>query len=356
MSPDATAAVGFVVAGAATLLATPGAIAVAVRSDFYDHPHDYHQHGVPTPLLGGAAVMVGVLVAAAVVGIGGKLIVLLGCAVALWLLGTRDDLIPVAPAWRLLAETGAALALIAVGLGWRTFGAGGDIVVTVLWVVGLVNGLNLMDNLDGSCGTVAGVSAAGIGTLGAIHGDSAVAAVAFALAGACLAFLRWNLARPARIFLGDGGSRPIGLLVAGLAMAATRTLHHGDANLLTAALLVGIVILDTALVIVSRTRRGVTLVTGGRDHLTHRLLLVCRSPRAVAIVLAVAQAILCALAVATDQWGTESVVIAATAAVSLGMVVIAVLETPRWRPPGIAVVAARAAPPRAVGFAPVDRR
>ena len=71
--------------------------------------------------------------------------------------------------WRLLTETGVALALVAVGLGWSVYGAGGDVVLTVLWVVGLVNGFNLMDNLDGACGSVACASAAGIGTLAALE-------------------------------------------------------------------------------------------------------------------------------------------------------------------------------------------
>ncbi len=71
------------------------------------------------------------------------------------MLGTLDDRIAVAPKWRLLAETCVALALVAAGLGWSVYGEGGDVALTVLWVVGLVNAFNLMDNLDGACGTVA---------------------------------------------------------------------------------------------------------------------------------------------------------------------------------------------------------
>ena len=343
---------GFVTAGGAALVATPIAIAVAVRADFYDHPHDYHQHLAPTPLLGGAAVIMGFLLGTAAAGASGKMIVLAGCAVALSLIGTRDHRIPVAPAWRLLCETGFALGLAWAGLRWRTSaGEAADIALTVVWVVGIVNGFNLMDNLDGACGTVACVSAVGIGTLAAIHGDPAVAGAAFALAGACTAFLRWNLARPAKIFLGDGGSRPIGLLVAGLAMATASRLHVGDASVLAGALLVGVVILDTALVTVSRTRRGVTLVTGGRDHLTHRLLLACRSPRTVAVVVAVAQTMLCALAIAADQQGAGVVGIVALITATLGVVVIGVLDTPRWRPAGIAG-AARPDGTSAIALAP----
>ncbi|MFL5860423.1 MAG: glycosyltransferase family 4 protein [Solirubrobacteraceae bacterium] len=357
MTPELSAGLGFAVAGGAALVATPVAIAVAVRADFYDRPRDYHQHLAPTPLLGGTGVLVGFLLGSIAAGLDGKLVVLVGCGLALWLIGTLDDRIPIAPAWRLLSETGLALALVWAGLGWRTSGGeAADIALTVVWVVGIVNGFNLMDNLDGACGTVASVSAAGIGTLAALHGDSAVAGAAFALAGACVAFLPWNLARPAKIFLGDGGSRPIGLLVAGLAMVTARRLHVGDTNLLAGALLVGVVILDTALVTVSRTRRGVTLVTGGRDHLTHRLLLVRRSPQAVAVVVASAQAILCAMAIAADQRGAQAIGIVALVTAALGVVAIAVLDTPRWRPLGIAGAARPAAPSDPIRLARVERQ
>ena len=264
--------------------------------------------------------------------------VLLVCAVGLWAVGTIDDLIAVAPVWRLLTETGAALALVAAGLGWSVYGEGGDIVLTVLWVVGLVNGFNLMDNLDGACASVACASAAGIGTLAALNGDFTVAGLAIALGTSCAVFLHWNLAGPARIFLGDGGSRPIGLLIAGLAIASRRvTLPVGHAQVLAGALMVGVVILDTALVTVSRTRRRVTLVTGGRDHLSHRLLPALRSPREVAAALALTQTALCLLAIVGDRSSGEVLAISALIVVSLGLVAIAVLDSARWRPPGIAV-------------------
>ena len=336
MDAEASAAVGFVVAGAATLLTTPAAIATARRLQFYDRPHGYHKHQVPTPLLGGTAVLTGFLVGAVAVGVSGKLLVLVACAVGMWLVGTLDDWIPVAPVWRVLSETGAALALVSVGLGWKTSAGGAaDVALTVVWVVGLVNGFNLMDNLDGACGTVAGVSSAGVGTLAAIEGDRLLAALAFALAGACLAFLRWNLARPAKIFLGDGGSRPIGLLVAGLAMATCRQLGMGDAE---------------------RPCRGAARRPRDPRHLARHGLAPApwgdtryRRPRpphpsaccsrvarrvAVAIVLAIMQAILCACAIVGDRLGTDVLVTLALAAVTIGVVAIAVLDTAHWRPPG----------------------
>ena len=341
MNSELAPVLGAGVAGVAASVATPLAIRVARRVGFYDTPRGYRQHRAPTPLLGGAAVIGAFIVAAIAVGASGKLVVLLLCTVGLWLVGTIDDMIAVAPVWRLMTETCVALVLVAVGLGWSVYGEGGDIALTVLWVVGLVNGFNLMDNLDGACGSVACASAAGIGTLAALNGDFKVAGLALALSASCAVFLHWNLAGPARIFLGDGGSRPIGLLIAGLAIAAGRHMPAGHAQVVVGALMAGIVILDTALVTLSRTRRGVTLVTGGRDHLSHRLLPVLRSPRGVAAALAVSQAALCLLAILGGRSSSKVMVILALITVSLGLVAIAVLDTERWRPPEIAVGARR---------------
>src|SRR5436305_2375661 len=267
MTVGEAAAVGFGVGLPVSLMATPLAIRLARRTGFYDRPREYRQHVAPTPFLGGAAVLAGFLIGALALGnLAPHLVVPMICAVGMWLLGTLDDGLSVAPKWRLLAAAGAALALYLSGMGWNTAGTWVvNLPLTILWIVGLVNAFNLMDNLDGACATVATVSAAGIGVVAAAKGQPLVAGLAFALSGACAGFLPWNLAGPARIFLGDGGSMPIGFLVAALAMLTARQSDTGRAGILLGALLVGLPILDVALVSLSRTRRGLSLLTGGRD-------------------------------------------------------------------------------------------
>ena len=128
------------------------------------------------------------------------------------------------------AEFAAAFALWQADLGWLLFDESVlNLALTTLWVVGLVNAFNLMDNLDGATGTVGGVSAPGVGVLAASQGDMAIAAMAFALAGACVGFLRFNLARPSRVFLGDGGSMPVGFLVAAGSRRSRATAGFGTA-------------------------------------------------------------------------------------------------------------------------------
>lgn len=348
MTAELSAAIGLLAGGAAAAAATPLAIRVAKRTGFYDVPREYRRHAAPTPLLGGAALLVGWLVGSAASGaFDWRLPVVLACGVALWALGTVDDRVAVAPKWRLLAELLAGIVLVIAGLGWHT-GAPGvvNVALTLFWTVGLINAFNLMDNMDGACAAVTAASALGAGALAIINGHPGLAGMAFALAGAAAAFLRWNLARPAKIFLGDGGSMLAGFVVAALVMLVAHSAPAGNAGLLVGALLVGVPMLDVALVSLSRFRRGVPLVTGGRDHLTHRILLVKRTPRAVAATVATAQLLLCALAIGGYELGAQAVALLALVAFICGVTAILVLDTSRWRPRGIAGAVPDAPPPR----------
>jgi UDP-GlcNAc:undecaprenyl-phosphate GlcNAc-1-phosphate transferase len=312
---------------AVTLLATPVARRVALRTGFLDHPVGYKEHSHSTPYLGGAAVIAGILVAIVVSGIADDYTRLVAAALVLFAVGTLDDRIGLGVTLRLIAQVATAVALWAVNLGWTMLpGEAADLVLTILWVVGITNAFNLLDNLDGATGTVAGVCGAGAGALALVQGDQNLAVIGFAITGACAAFLRYNLARPARIFLGDGGSMPLGLLVACTIMA----IPDGalDWTLLFATMpLAGLPILDTTLVVVSRIRRGEPVLSGGRDHLTHRLLRVAGSERRVALILAISQAALSGLSVALFQLDHEAVAAAAAVYLVLGAAVIALLET-----------------------------
>lgn len=329
-----TALAAFALAAALTSVLVPLAIALARRTQFYDHPAGYKGHVAPTPYLGGLAVFGGFAVAALIFGGGtGTYWVPLACAAVLVGLGTLDDRRPTAPIWRVIAEVGAAVAVYAADLGWAVFDLDAlNLLLTVAWVLGLCNAFNLMDNLDGATGSVAGVSALGIGATALVFDGAEMAAFGFALAGACAAFLRYNLARPARIFLGDGGSLPIGFLVAAGAMIVSQGPALRASAVLFAALLVALAIFDTTLVVLSRRRAGVPLMTAGRDHLTHRLLSRLDSPWRVALVLGLMQAWLCAAAIIGAEAGSIAIAGVAATAVIGGVVALGVLESGGWRP------------------------
>ncbi len=299
------------VAALATYLLTPLAIRVALRTGFVDTPAGYKGHKQPTPYLGGCAITLGVVAGAAVGGIPARYALLVACVVGVWVLGTIDDKVDLPIVVRLAAEVAVGLGLTLGGLGWDVFHQStADAALSVFWVVGVMNAFNLMDNMDGASATVAAVSSLGIGTLALLAGRTGLAPLCFATAGACAGFLPRNLANPARIFMGDGGSLPVGLLVAATTMGAVNRAYFGPSGVVIGALLVALVILDTTLVTFSRSRAGRPVLSGGRDHLTHRLAKRLGSPRRVALTLAVTQLCVCGVTITVAQAGAGWVLIA----------------------------------------------
>lgn len=319
----------------ATVLAlVPPAMRLARATGCIDRPRGYRTHAAPTPYLGGLSLVGGVLAGAVVFGDAGRFWPILVCAAALCALGTLDDRQGVPPRYRVLAEVTAAGVLTAAGLGWTFLSSDFEaFLLNAVWIAGFTNAFNLMDNMDGAASTVGGVCAAGVAALATVQGDIALAALALAVWGACAGFLRHNLipGGRARIFLGDGGSMPLGFLVA----VATASIPFesdvaGWPALLGASLLIGIPVLDTLLVTVSRSRRGVSLLTGGRDHLTHRLLSRAGTPARVAATMAVLQAGTAALAIAALGIGRTTVIVTALGCLAAGAAIVALLERPVW--------------------------
>lgn len=304
-----------VLASALAYVMTPVAIRAAARFEFYDKPVGYKGHAAPTPYLGGVAVVTGFV--ATIVAFAGDLsqsLPIVGGALALWVVGTIDDRRTVPPLHRVVLEMALAVMLWGFDLGWALgLGAAVDLTVTIVWVVAVVNAFNLFDNMDGTATSTALVVAGAVAVLGVIESDIWLAATGAALCGACLGFLPRNLCRPhARIFLGDGGSMPVGFIVAALVMTSATAATSRWEALALGLLLIGIPALDICMVTVSRRRRGISVLTGGRDHLTHRVKVRLGTAPAVAAALAAAQALLATIAVLAMLAGPASLV-AATA-------------------------------------------
>ncbi|MBA2347918.1 MAG: undecaprenyl/decaprenyl-phosphate alpha-N-acetylglucosaminyl 1-phosphate transferase [Solirubrobacterales bacterium] len=330
MPPEIALTAAFATAALLTFALTPAAIRLAVRTGFLDRPLGYKGHARATPYLGGCALAAGIAIAALVFGAGtSTYAVLLACALGLWAMGTIDDRHNLSPQLRVLVEVAVALVLWSAGLGWDVLGsAPADAALTVLWVLGIVNAFNLMDNMNGAAATTAATSALGAAGLALVGGETGLAALCLAIAGACAGFLPYNLT--GRIFMGDGGSMLLGTLVAGTAMVAAPSTGLELTAVVAAALIAGLAILDTTLVSVSRRRAGRPLLSGGRDHLTHRLATRLGSPGRVALALAGGQAVLCAVAVACAEAGPEWVVGAGGLAACLGIWAVFVLDSPAW--------------------------
>jgi UDP-GlcNAc:undecaprenyl-phosphate/decaprenyl-phosphate GlcNAc-1-phosphate transferase len=327
------AVVAGIVAAIATYLLTPLAIQLAGRLSFFDLPAGYKGHRQPTPYLGGAAIVVGLLIGIAAGGLHHHYVLVVVCVVAVWLMGTIDDKANLPILLRIAVEVAVGLTLALNGLGWQVFHIGAlNDALTVLWVLGLMNAFNLMDNMDGAAATTAAASALGAAVIALLSNQRGGATLCLATAGACVGFLPRNLANPAKIFMGDGGSLPLGLLVAAMAMNSVTQKYLGPKGVVVGALLVGLVIFDTTLVTISRSRAGASLFTGSRDHTTHRLAQRLRTPQNVALTLAGTQIIICGVTICVAQAGGGWVLLAGAVALVFGAGLMWQFETsPRFR-------------------------
>ncbi|MFB6249742.1 MAG: hypothetical protein ABEL97_14345 [Salinibacter sp.] len=271
------AAAAACLSGAATLLLTPAMIKVSRAFDWVDYPQADRWHVTPTALMGGAAMYgAGTLAVLCLVpfteGGGTDVAVIWGGATLLFAAGTVDDLWGIGPAWKLAAQAGAAGLLVAAG---HTFGPEWPLwiagPVTLVWVIGITNAVNLLDNMDGLAAGVAGIAAAAMTTLAAAGGALAAVLLGGVLGGMALGFL-WFNAKPARIFMGDCGSLMLGYGVAALAVLAQGAVAAGPGVAVLASICVlAVPILDTTLVTITRLQAGRSVAHGGKDHTSHRL-------------------------------------------------------------------------------------
>jgi UDP-GlcNAc:undecaprenyl-phosphate/decaprenyl-phosphate GlcNAc-1-phosphate transferase len=227
-----------------------------------------------------------------------ELIAILGGCGILFLAGLLDDLFSLGPLVKLAAQLGAAGLVIGNGLTIsglisNDFLAGA---VALIWLVGMTNAFNLLDNMDGLAATLAGIAAAFFAIDAVtVHENDAVLALSLALAFACVGFLPFNLRprRAAAVFMGDSGSQVLGFALAALGLTASwKVAGTTVATLLLPVLVLAVPILDTTLVTIVRLLDGRPVYQGGRDHASHRLVYHGLSERRAVVLLAVISAAL----------------------------------------------------------------
>lgn len=271
-----------------SLLLVPVARRSALRLGLTDRPGRGKVHSVATPYLGGVAVAVAVLLAAAVGGWRGEAMGVLGAALMVACVGLADDVRTARPSVRLAVEAAAACIAFAVGARVQLFGGPADLLLTVVWLVVLTNAYNLLDNMDACASAIVAVSAGGLLASAALGDQVLVGTLAAAEAGAAVGFLVYNW-HPARIFLGDAGSLFLGFLVSATALKLRFPTGHG-AGLVAVCLMAGPALFDTTLVVVARIRAGRPIYIGGTDHTSHRLMALGLQARTVVVLLAAATA------------------------------------------------------------------
>lgn len=260
------------------LVLTPLMVRLANRWHVFDHPGDHKSHRFAVPYLGGVAMVAALSVAVLVATLvsppesgGDELTIVVGIAVLLSLLGLADDLRGLGFAPRIIVEIGAGAALWAVDAGVELTGSDlGDLVLTVIWVVGITNAFNLLDNMDGLSAGVAALGAGSCFVIAVANGQFLIGGLSAALGGCALGFLRHNFP-PARIYMGDAGSLYLGFLLAYLAIKL-RFDAPQDVTFLVPILVLGVPILDTTLVVVTRLLHRRNPLEGGQDHVSHRLV------------------------------------------------------------------------------------
>ncbi len=284
------------------LLATPLIRALALRFGAIDHPDARKVHSVPIPRLGGVAIYFAfwVVVLAAYRGfylvrpgnINPTVILdqLLATALAgsvIALVGFLDDRkggkLP--PRAKIMAQVIASCILIYAGIHLRVSGVWWlDAALTVFWVVGMSNALNLLDNMDGLSAGTAAIAAFFFFIIAILNGQVLVATLSLALAGSCLGFLRYNY-RGATIFMGDTGSLFLGFFLAVLGMKLRAQNVGGEFTFALAVLVLALPIFDTSLVTVHRFLTGRRISQGGKDHTSHRLVSLGLNPGQAVLVL-----------------------------------------------------------------------
>ena len=314
----------------AVLALTPAVRVLATRLRFLDYPNHKKVHLTPTPLLGGIAVALASLAAAAaalafircpysarIVGFmsGGLMVVILGLA---------DDANGMRPAVKLAGQTAAAaVMLLSGGVEGLPLPITLAVPLALFWMVGLMNAFNFLDNMDGISSGLAAIASFGIFTLALGNGNVYTAIAAISVAGGALGFLRYNFA-PASIFLGDAGSLFLGYVVGGLSLRAVAHAGAGSSALLIPVLMLGYPIFDSLLVTVARLREGRELSQGGRDHSSHRLAHLGLSARQTAATIYVISGSLTAAAICLARFGGGRPVLTAvaTVAAAAGMLVL----------------------------------
>jgi len=329
--------------------------ALAIRLGAMDAPNLARKtQAEPVPYLGGVAIALGIsLITLGAVFVGADnfagenndqlkdlaLTVLLP-ALVLGAMGLFDDLRSLSPWPRLIMQTvvGTIVAFVIVENGTigTPFGNGGatdsgswiNTAVTIFWIVGICNSINFFDNLDGAASGAVAIAALGVFVIAFDRGQELVSALSIVTAGATIGFLMWNKS-PAKIYMGDAGALFLGIIIS----VATIRLNPGITptwqSLAIPVILLAVPLLDTCVAVFSRLARGLSPLTGGKDHLSHRLVRGGLSRRVAAVSLWSASGVCAVMALGVYQFANSrgSLLIAGFAALWV-LALVMFLRTP----------------------------
>lgn len=288
---------------------TPAVIVIAKKFGLVAMPREDRWHNKPTALYGGIAIFLGFSVPfGLLISPGSDLMLMLAGSVIFFFIGFFDDILRFTPQGKFIAQLMAVVLLVGLGLkihipGFPILSIG----VTVFWLIAMVNALNILDNMDGLSSGITLVAGLSLAAYGYLFNLSQIIAPALLLSGASLGFWIYNF-KPAKIFMGDCGSLFLGFVLGALVVVSTSSMDNANANgdvlasfsnmILMLAVPVSVLIIpifDTALVSFTRLQSGRSIAQGGRDHTSHRLVLLGLSEERAVLTLMLAATVVSAI-------------------------------------------------------------
>jgi UDP-GlcNAc:undecaprenyl-phosphate/decaprenyl-phosphate GlcNAc-1-phosphate transferase len=303
---------GFLVAFLMSTASVPLILGFAHRRKLYDSVDERKIHFGNIPRLGGIGILVSFILSLFIVTVitgkgiqtGGRFWAIILCILCVHLLGLVDDFRNLRARYKFFVELAGATLLAFVGFRFQTivlpFGIGKfdfgafSIPLTIIWIIGITNAVNLIDGMDGLAGGVSAISVAIYGLFFMLRADPGAALACFALLGAVLGFLVFNLP-PAKIFMGDSGALFLGFTLAVLPLIGPAS-GVVEISFISATTILLIPILDTFSAIIRRMRNRVSVFVPDKSHLHHKLLSLGLSVRSALLVIYGAQFFLCLVA------------------------------------------------------------
>ncbi len=273
------------------------------KTGIIDHPRADRWHSVPTPHLGGVGIFFGFALATVLTSnleqYPWGILIASGIAFSL---GLIDDLRHISPQTKLIGLFIAAFTIIIFGnitafFPWRF----ANILISFIWLVGIANALNLLDNMDGLAGGTALIVSGFLAYFFWKSGNDPFLYLTLAIGGSVLGFWIFNFP-PASIFMGDSGSLFLGLTLAALAIAREPQASNVFAVMGIPIFIFLLPILDTVMVSITRILRGRSPIQGGRDHTSHRLVALGLSERQTLLVMMGISVISGVAAVILESW------------------------------------------------------
>ena len=296
----------FLVALALSLVCVPVARYLATRFGYVARPREDRWHRRPVALFGGVGIAASLFICAVVFHVLRDVPVLVVAAAIMFAAGFVDDVVTLKPSTKLVVQIALASALLFYDYRLNWSHTIWDTLLTLIWIVGLTNAFNLLDNMDGLCAGIAiivgGALLIDLFPGGAPHAIAEARYLAILLGATC-GFLVYNI-HPASIFMGDSGSLLLGFSLAAVTLTQRQAPGRSDVLSIVAApvLVLLIPIFDTTLVTLSRWFSGRKASQGGRDHSSHRLVAIGLSERRAVALLWSLAAVGGALGVAFDYF------------------------------------------------------